>query len=97
MNKTLAYVVIAIILGLAMTLTPTWLFFAKADQRGERREGWWSVQTLPDYSGQNHVETVSSKEVEVLGISFVVASIVYFLFKRKTPTRIYTWHPIPPY
>lgn len=100
MNKALLYVVIAIALGLAMTLIPTSLFLVKADQYGKiiprfaRIEDF--VPPLLD-SEQNHVETVSPREVEVLGISFVVASIVYVLFKRKTPRHDYTWPPMRPY
>jgi len=103
MNKTIAYIVTAIILGLVMTLVPTWLFLVKADQQEKLAEvlAHFSRRDLRPpflgYSEQNHVETVSPREVEILGVSFIVASIVYILFKRKTPKHDYTWPLIRPY
>lgn len=103
MNKAIAYVVTAIILGLVMTLVPTWLFLVKEGQQEKLEEVFahFSSEGLRppflDYSEQNHVEAISHREVEILGVSFVVASIVYILFKRKTPRHDYIWSPIRPY
>lgn len=102
MNRTLLYVIIAITLGLAMTLVPTSLFLVKADQYEKLTEAFAGLTgaenlrlPLLDYS-ENHVETVSPREVEILGVSFVVALIVYVLFKRETPRHDYIWPPIRP-
>lgn len=92
MNKALLYVVIAIALGLVMTLIPTYLFLVKADQYGKIIPRFASIEDfVPPLldSEQNHVETVSPREMEILGISFVVASIVYVLFKRRTSRHDY--------
>jgi len=102
MNKALLYVATAIILGLALTLIPTWLI-VRADQYDKHFWGFAQfrgAEEIPPflyYSEQNNVETVSPREVEVLGISFVVALVVYIAFKRRTPRHDYIWPPIYPY
>jgi hypothetical protein len=102
-NRALVYVITAIVLGLAMTLVPTWLFLVNADQHG--KPGMWGASLQfrseasipPLLKEQNNNGTVSSKEMEVLSISFIVASIVYIAFKRKIPRRDYIWPPMRPY
>lgn len=94
-SKALAYITIAIILGLAMTLIPTSLFLVQADQYGKLAEAFasaenWRIPLLGD-SERNHTAHVSSTEVEILGISFFVALAIYVLFKRKTPRHDYIW------
>jgi len=102
-NRALVYVITAVVLGLAMTLVPTWLFLASADQHGKPGIRGASLQFRsedlipPLLKEQNNNGSVSSKEVEVLGISFIVASIVYIAFKRKMPRRDYIWPPMRPY
>jgi len=100
MSRALIYVVIAITLGLAMTLVPTSIFLVNADRYGKAIPRFASIEDfVPPLldSEQNHVGTVSSREVEVLGFSFVVALIVYVLFKREAPRHDYIWPPIRPY
>lgn len=94
MNKALVYITAALILGLAMTLLPTWFLLARADQ--QEKSAQILAQHIPflENTEQNHVETVSPREVEALGISFVAASVIYILFKRRTPRRDYVWPPI---
>jgi hypothetical protein len=93
-NKALWYVVVAVILGLALILVPTYLFLVKAVDQGSS-SGQRSLAARLPLIGQSeysdHVEKVSAKELEVLGVSFVVASVVYILFKRRTPRRNYMW------
>jgi hypothetical protein len=100
MNRGLLYIVIAIVLGLAMTLVPTSLFLVNADRYRKAMPCFAGIEDfvppLLDLE-QNHVETVSPREVEILGVSFVVASIVYVLFKRKTQSHDYIWPAIRPY
>lgn len=95
MNKALVYVAIAIILGLATVLIPTSFFLVKADQYGRIvllfSSTGKSIPPLLEYSEENHVGITSSKELEILGIGFVVASIVYVLFKRKIPEHDHGW------
>jgi hypothetical protein len=86
-NKALGYVVVAVILGLALILVPTYLFLVQASDLG-----YFSGQgSFGQSEYSNHVEKVSARELEVLGVSFVIASVVYILFKRKTPRHNYMW------
>ncbi len=90
------YAATAIALGLALVIGPTVLLVG-ASQQGDLVQALASFaraeKKLPllDYSEQNHVETVSSREMGILGISFVAASVVYLLFRRRIPRRDYTW------
>ena len=101
MSKAVA-VVIGIALGLVSILAPTWIL-VEATQLG-RIPGilsgfsWPEDLRLPliDYSDRNHVERVTAREVKVLGISFVVASVMYVLFRRKVPRPDYAWLPTRP-
>ena len=95
MNKALGYAVIAVILGLVLTLVPAYLFIANASDQGWSPEQRSFTLKFPliGQSDSNHIEKVSAKELEVLGVGFVVASAVYILFKRRTPRRNYVWLP----
>ncbi|UCE96151.1 MAG: hypothetical protein JSV51_00645 [Candidatus Bathyarchaeota archaeon] len=104
MNKALAYSFIAIILGLLMTLIPTFFFLANADQYGNLAEvlGRFSNAEnlrlpLLDYPEQVHQETVSIKEVNIFGISFVISLIIYVLYKRRASKTDYVWPPVHSY
>ena len=96
MNKALGYAVFAVILGLALTLVPTYLFLVNASDQGWSSEEHSFAVRLPliGQSDSNHVEKISAKELEVLAMGFVVASAVYMLFKRRTPRHNYMW-PLP--
>ena len=94
MNKALGYVVVAVVLGLALILVPTYLFLVQAsDQVPSFGQGSFGARfpLIERSEYANHVEKVSAKELEVLGTSFVIASVVYILFKRKTPRHNYMW------
>lgn len=94
MNKALGYVVVAVVLGLALILVPTYLFLVQAsDQVPFSGQGSFGARfpLIERSEYANHVEKVSAKELEVLGTSFVIASVVYILFKRKTPRHNYMW------
>ncbi len=97
MKKTLLYIAIAIVLGLLMTLIPTWLFLVEADEQGKLTETFGRRLPFLGPSERNHVEPISTRDVETLGISFIIASIIYVLFRRKTPRRNYIWPPTHPY
>lgn len=90
MNRAAVYVATAIVLGLVMIFVPI-LFFIRAD---EYEGDVFSVRDAnsPPFSektGYNHIETVSYEEAEILVLSFVIASMVYVLFKRKTSKHDY--------
>jgi hypothetical protein len=93
-NKALGYVAVAVILGLSLILVPTYLFLVKAGDQGFF-SGQGSLAARLPLIGQSeysdHVEKVSATDLEVLGVSFVIASVVYILFKRKTPRHDYMW------
>jgi len=101
MRKTLLYAATAIALGLATIIGPT-MFLVGTSQQGDLVQALASfaraekTPPLLDYSEQNHVETVSSREVTILGISFVVASVAYLLLRRKIPRRDYIWPLVRP-
>ena len=98
MSKAVA-VVVGIVLGLVSILAPTWIL-VKATQLG-RLPGILSGVSWPEdlsvplleYSDRNHAEAVTAREVEVLGISFVAASVMYLVFRRRVPRRSYPWLP----
>ncbi|MGB9134649.1 MAG: hypothetical protein WCC63_03565 [Candidatus Bathyarchaeia archaeon] len=86
MIKALAYVTIALVLGVAMTLLPTWLFLAKTDQPYASYAARLSSGRIPllDQEGDSHGEPIMPQWLGIAGASFVVASVVYILFKRET-------------
>ncbi len=98
MNKSLLYIATAIVLGIAVMLIPTWIFLVKAGQEERLTEAFARAFSggegirppLQDFE-QNHLEAVSSREVEVLGVTFVAALIVYTLFKRRPRKNEYIW------
>lgn len=98
MNKALLYIATAIILGIATMLIPTWVFLVKAGQEERLTEAFTRAFTseegirppLQDFE-QNHLEAISSREVEVLGVTFVAALIAYALFKRRPRKNEYIW------
>ena len=95
MNKTLVYAVTAISLGIVMMLLPTW-FFLEGDGHPQLSYALTRLaagQTpLIEYQEIDHSDHISPKEVGILGVSFVAASIVYMLF-RRTPRQSKIWLP----
>jgi len=96
-NQTLV-VATAFILGFTFILVPTWIVFETNEpgKLGSALSQFARAEdlTLPllDYPEKDTYK-VTSKEVEALGISFAVASIVYLLFKRKTTRTDLPWLP----
>jgi len=84
-NRSAVYVATAVVLGLVMMFVPI-LFFIRADEYGGDVFSVRDANSLPfsEKTGYNHIEAVSYEEVEILVLSFVIASMVYVLFKRKT-------------
>lgn len=90
MNKTLVYATLAVMLGLVSVLIPTWVFLTGTVSQENisyvRSEA--AIPPLFEFPEKNHVETVSPKIFGVFGTSLMAASIVYVLFKRKTPNPL---------
>jgi len=93
-KRSLIYFSTAIVLGLVMMLVPTW-FFVGADEYGKAAYSVRDANSLPFFESteHNHIETVSSDEVGILALSFVIASMIYFIFKRKTLKHEHIWPP----
>ena len=85
MKKISLYLLVAVILGLSLTLVP--LATIKAEN------GYNTIQqrlkTLEGYD--SGATTYSAPDVEVLAISFVIALIAYLLFKHSSPRRHREW------
>lgn len=96
MKKILVYFVVAVVLGLVLTLVPLIVTGIKAE--------YHYLMGLPLSEGLEHLEgtrgseepTYSISDVEILGISFVIASLAYLIFKRRTSHHDYRWgRPFP--
>ena len=97
LNQALV-VATGVILGFTFIFIPTWIVF-ETNEPGKFGSALWQFAraedlTLPliDYPEKDPPQ-VTSKEVEALGISFVVASVIYILFKRKTSRTPLPWLP----
>ncbi len=90
MKKIPLYLLVAVILGLSLTLVP--LATIKAEN------GYSAIQqrlkTLEGYD--SGATTYSGSDVEILAISFVIALVAYLLFKHSSPRRNREWvRPYP--
>lgn len=93
MNKVVIYAVIAISLGVVMILLPTWLFIQGIAQPkiSFALSRLTSVQPpLIEHQERGYSDAISQRDWGILGISFIVASIVYILF-RRTPRQNKLW------
>jgi hypothetical protein len=84
--KAIAYATIAVFLGLVMTLIPAWVFLAGTSRSysgfaAELSSGRIPLLT-PDEDSDN--EIVTPQWLGITGASFVVASVIYVLFRRET-------------
>lgn len=89
MKKIPLYLLVAVILGLSLSLVP--LATIKAEN------GYSIQQRLKTLEGtyDSSATTYSGSDVEVLAISFVIALVAYLLFKHASPRRHREW--IRPY
>ncbi len=83
MNRVLVYVATAIVLGLVITLVPTWIFIGGAD--ADHQYSLRDANALPflETTAGNHVDLVSFEELGILGFSVLTASVVYVVSKRR--------------
>ena len=90
MKKILLYSAVAVVLGLVLTLVP----LIRPDHYNAMRNSLSEKETLDgtyNFGGYRY----SAADVKVFAISFVVALVVYMLFKRRRSHRDYRW--IGPY
>ncbi len=93
MKKTSLYITVAVALGITMILVPTWFFLFNVNQYGEYDVSFARHIPLVEYPEQDLAETVSSRELEFLGISFFVALVIYILFRQRIPRSDNIWPP----
>ena len=89
MRRTIWHSLIAVILGITLPM----LSAVALIQLNAKSQYTTSVlelkQTGNDYEYQT--SRSSSNEVEGFAVSFIIAMVIYVLFKRKTPHRTYRW------
>lgn len=85
MTKALAYVALAVVLGIAMTLLPTWLFLTKTDQPYFSYAEKLSSGRIPLLSEEDGIgESIVPQWPGIVGVGLIVAFVVYVLVKRRS-------------
>ena len=86
MKKILLYSLAAVFLGLSLTLVPLATIKAENDYYAIQQSIQARLKTL-EGTHDSGVTTFSASDVEILAISFVIALVVYLLFKHMQPQR----------
>lgn len=110
MKKALLYVFTAVLLGAVMMLFPQWIFWVSYATSAEILNGGsyalersfgealsvspkeWEFTRLPEKP--SYEQTTSYEGVEIFLVSFVLAVIVRFFYKRRAP---YPRYQLPPF
>ena len=96
MNKALLYFLGAIGLGFLIVFVPL-LTFAQVKSGNVSGRFLSLSEGLRGLEGSYALSAqVSGSDVEVLAVSFLVASIVYLLFRRRIPGQDRGWTRMPP-
>ena len=96
MKRIPLYLLVAVILGLSLTLIPLATIRAENGYNAIPESIQQRLRTLEGYD--LGATTYSSSDVEVFAISFVIASVAYLLFKHRTSRRDREWvRPYPFY
>ena len=92
MKKAVAYLVIAIFLGIALTIVPlvTLAEINPTDNHSMQISVLHKMRELEGYSSLERKGNTSD-EVTVFAVSFIIACIGYMVLKRKTPRYQYQW------
>ena len=92
MKKAVAYLVIAIFLGIALTIVPlvTLAEINPTDNHSMQISVLHKMRELEGYSSLERKGNTSD-EITVLAVSFIIACIGYMVLKRKTPRYQYQW------
>jgi len=92
LKKAVAYLVIAIFLGIALTIVPlvTLAEINPTDNHSMQISVFHKMRELESYSSLERKENTSD-EVTVLAVSFIIACIGYMVLKRKTSRYQYQW------
>jgi hypothetical protein len=94
LKKILTYSLMAIILGLSLTLVPLATIKAENGYSAVQQSFQDRLETL-DGTHDSGATTYSASDVEIFAISFVIALVLYLLVKSRMPRRHYEW--IGPY
>ena len=95
MKKILVYSVVAVVLGLSLMLVP---LITLAEKTGNHYLMPHSLsEQLEKIEGASADPKYSMSDVKILGFSFLVASVMYLLFRRKTSHPDYGWSGRGPY
>jgi len=92
LKKILVYSAVAVVLGLALTLVPliTITLAVRVENHFVMRRS--VPEGLEQLEGPNH----STSDMKILAFSFVIASVAYLLFKRRTSHHDNRWgRPFP--
>ena len=87
MKKSLVYTIAAISLGIMTIFIPTLLFSVQTDQP-KLGETIFMIPLMKQ-SERSYMEPISSKGIEAISISFLVASIVFILSGWKRPIETF--------
>ena len=94
MKKILLYSLVAVILGLSLTLVPLATIKAENGYNAIPQSIQQRLKTL-EGTHDSGAATYSGSDVEIFAISFVIALVVYLLFKHMLPPHDHGW--IRPY
>lgn len=84
MIKALAYAALAVVLGVAVILLPTWLLLAKVDPSSFSYAEEFSSGRIPLLSSENGIdEPVMPQWPGVVAAGLLAASITFVLVKRR--------------
>ncbi len=97
MKKILLYSGVAVVLGLLLILVPLITFAQTTTENGYATLRPFSKQ-LEGLEGLSaDTPKYSTSDVKALAFSFIIASVAYLLFKRRTSRHDYRWTGLPPY
>lgn len=88
MKKILVYFLVAVLLGLSLTLVPLASIKAENGYNAIPQSIQERLKTL-EGTHDSGATTYSSSDVEIFAISFVIALVVYLLFKHILPQHYY--------
>lgn len=97
MKKIPLYFLVAVILGLSLTLVPLATIKAENGYNAIPQSIQERLKTL-EGTYDSGATTYSGSDVEILAISFVIALVAYLLFKHISPHHDHEWiRPYPYY
>jgi len=88
LKKILVYSLVAVLLGLSLTLVPLATIKAENDYYAMPQSIQERLKTL-EGTHDSGAATYLASDLEILAISFVIALVVYLLFKRIIPHHDY--------